>query len=87
VINQKKRMVGILSLGDVSRSAPSDLLSEIVKSVVFLQMHSGTNSTGRVTLATDPKRTTAQFSTAPAIPLRQGWVLGPRQSDPSVVDV
>jgi CBS domain-containing protein len=33
VINQSKRMVGILSLGDVSRSAPSDLLSEIVKSV------------------------------------------------------
>ena len=28
-----KRMVGILSLGDVTRSAPSDLLSEIVKSV------------------------------------------------------
>ena len=50
-------MVGILSLGDVSRSAPSDLLSEIVKSVVFLQMHPGTNSTGRVTLATDRKRT------------------------------
>jgi CBS domain-containing protein len=33
VINENKRMVGILSLGDVSRSAPSDLLSEIVKSV------------------------------------------------------
>ena len=33
VINKGKRMVGILSLGDVSRSAPSDLLSEIVKSV------------------------------------------------------
>jgi CBS domain-containing protein len=33
VINKNKRMVGILSLGDVSRSAPSDLLSEIVKSV------------------------------------------------------
>jgi CBS domain-containing protein len=33
VINKSKRMVGILSLGDVSRSAPSDLLSEIVKSV------------------------------------------------------
>ena len=32
VINKSKRMVGILSLGDVSRSAPSDLLSEIVKS-------------------------------------------------------
>ena len=28
-----KRMVGILSLGDVSHSAPSDLLSECVKSV------------------------------------------------------
>jgi len=33
VINKSKRMVGILSLGDVSRSAPSDLLSEVVKSV------------------------------------------------------
>ena len=33
VINKSKRMVGILSLGDVSRSAPSDLLPEIVKSV------------------------------------------------------
>ena len=33
VINKSKRMVGILSLGDVSRSAPSDLLSEIIKSV------------------------------------------------------
>jgi CBS domain-containing protein len=33
VVNKNKRMVGILSLGDVSRSAPSDLLSECVKSV------------------------------------------------------
>ena len=33
VINKSKRMVGILSLGDVGRSAPNDLLSEIVKSV------------------------------------------------------
>ncbi len=33
VINKGKRMVGILSLGDVSRSAPSDLVSEIIKSV------------------------------------------------------
>jgi CBS domain-containing protein len=33
VINKGKRMVGILSLGDVSCSAPSDLLSECVKSV------------------------------------------------------
>ena len=33
VINKSKRMVGILSLGDVSRSAPSDLLSEILQSV------------------------------------------------------
>ena len=31
VINKSKRMVGILSLGDLSRSAPNDLLSEIVK--------------------------------------------------------
>ena len=33
VINESKRMVGILSLGDVSHSAPSDLLTECVKSV------------------------------------------------------
>lgn len=33
VINKGKRMVGILSLGDVSHSAPSDLLSAYVKSV------------------------------------------------------
>jgi hypothetical protein len=33
VINKSKRMVGILTLGDVSRSAPSDLQSEIIKSV------------------------------------------------------
>jgi CBS domain-containing protein len=33
VINKGRRMVGILSLGDVSRSAQSDLLSEILKSV------------------------------------------------------
>src|ERR1700758_4295550 len=33
VINKSKRMVGILSLGDVSRSAPSDLLSEWIKRV------------------------------------------------------
>jgi CBS domain-containing protein len=33
VINKNKRMVGILSLGDVSNSAPVDLLSECVKSV------------------------------------------------------
>ena len=33
VINKNKRMVGILSLGDISQSAPKDLLSEIVKSV------------------------------------------------------
>jgi CBS domain-containing protein len=33
VINKSKRMVGILSLGDVGRSAPSDLLSECVKNV------------------------------------------------------
>ena len=33
VINKSKRMVGILSLGDVSNSAPGDLLSEWVKSV------------------------------------------------------
>jgi CBS domain-containing protein len=33
VINKSMRMVGILSLGDVSHSAPSDLLSEWAKSV------------------------------------------------------
>jgi CBS domain-containing protein len=33
VINKSKRLVGILSLGDVSHSAPGDLLSECVKSV------------------------------------------------------
>ena len=33
VINKSKRMVGILSLGDVSHSAAGDLLSECVKSV------------------------------------------------------
>jgi CBS domain-containing protein len=33
VMNKSKRMVGILSLGDLSRSAPADLLSEWVKSV------------------------------------------------------
>jgi CBS domain-containing protein len=33
VINKGKRMVGILSLGDVSHSAPGNLLSECVRSV------------------------------------------------------
>jgi CBS domain-containing protein len=33
VINRDKRMVGILSLGDVSQTAPSDLLTECMKSV------------------------------------------------------
>jgi CBS domain-containing protein len=33
VINKSKRMVGILSLGDVSHSAPSELLTEWVKKV------------------------------------------------------
>jgi CBS domain-containing protein len=33
VINKSKRMVGILSLGDIGHSASSDLLSECVKSV------------------------------------------------------
>jgi CBS domain-containing protein len=33
VINKSKRMVGILSLGDVSHSVPGDLLPEYVKSV------------------------------------------------------
>jgi predicted transcriptional regulator len=33
VINQNKRMIGMLSLGDISHSAPVELLSECVKSV------------------------------------------------------
>ena len=33
VINKSKRVVGILSLGDVSHSAPGELLSEYVKGV------------------------------------------------------
>ena len=33
VINKSKRMTGILSLGDVGQLAPSDLVSECVKSV------------------------------------------------------
>jgi CBS domain-containing protein len=33
VINKSKRMVGMLGLGDLSQSAPGDLLSECVKSV------------------------------------------------------
>ena len=33
VINKSKRMVGIISLDDVSHSASGDLLSECVKSV------------------------------------------------------
>jgi CBS domain-containing protein len=33
VINKSKRMIGILSLGDISHRATGDLLSECVKSV------------------------------------------------------
>jgi len=33
VINKSKRMIGMLSLGDVSHSAPVDMLSECIKSV------------------------------------------------------
>ena len=33
VINKSRRMVGILSLGDLSQRAPGDLLAECVKSV------------------------------------------------------
>jgi CBS domain-containing protein len=33
VINKSKRMIGILSLGDVSHSASADLLMECIKSV------------------------------------------------------
>ena len=31
VINKSRRMIGILSLGDISNSAPGDLLSECVR--------------------------------------------------------
>ena len=34
VINKSKRMVGILSLGDISNAAPTDRLSEWVKSIL-----------------------------------------------------
>jgi CBS domain-containing protein len=33
VINKSKRMVGILALGDVSHSAPTELITECVRSV------------------------------------------------------
>lgn len=33
VINKSKRMVGMLSLGDISHLAPDTLLSECIKSV------------------------------------------------------
>ena len=33
VINKSKRMVGILSLGDLSNSAPGNLVSECMKTV------------------------------------------------------
>ena len=33
VINKSRRMIGILSLGDISNSAPGDLLSECIRSV------------------------------------------------------
>jgi CBS-domain-containing membrane protein len=33
VINKSKRMVGIISLGDVGHSASGDLLTETVRSV------------------------------------------------------
>jgi len=33
VMNKSRRMIGILSLGDISHSAPGDLVSECVKSV------------------------------------------------------
>ena len=33
VINKNKRMVGMLALGDVSRSASGELVAECVKSV------------------------------------------------------
>jgi hypothetical protein len=33
VMNKSRRMIGILSLGDISHSAPGDLVSDCVKSV------------------------------------------------------
>jgi predicted transcriptional regulator len=33
VINKNMRMIGILSVGDVGQSAPTELVSEYVKSV------------------------------------------------------
>ena len=33
VINQSERMIGMLSLGDVSHSAPAELLLECIKQV------------------------------------------------------
>ena len=33
VINKSKRMIGMLSLGDISHSAPADVLSACIKSV------------------------------------------------------
>jgi CBS domain-containing protein len=33
VINKSKRMVGILALGDISHSAPTELVTECIKSV------------------------------------------------------
>jgi len=33
VINRSKRMVGIISLGDISHSAPREMVSECVKRV------------------------------------------------------
>ena len=33
VINKNKRMVGMLSLGDISQAAPNELVSEMTKSV------------------------------------------------------
>jgi len=33
VINEKKRLVGMLSLGDISRAVPSNLTGEVVKAV------------------------------------------------------
>ena len=33
VINKNKRMIGILNLGDVSHSAPAELLLECIKQV------------------------------------------------------
>ena len=47
VINKNKRMTGILSLGDVSRSAPAELLMECIKQVSAPSLRAGVMGTLR----------------------------------------